>query len=140
MGFKKVKDAKWGIGKTERHKGQVITEESEIYKLKQGKKVYYVRIDEFGNDTNFDAGSKTPHYHVDSCDPTKPATNPVKDEDGKNQKNLDGTWKTTEDPTMTQDQHYEKSWEPSAVNYDRNGDPVHPGDKDWADKTHLTAG
>jgi hypothetical protein len=106
--------------------------------LKEGDKVYFVRIDKHGHDVNPKwAGAKKPHYHIDSCDTTQPATSPVRGPDGKPLKNPDGTWQTTTDPSMSQDQHYLKEWEPSATNYDGNGQPVHPGDKDWATKTHL---
>jgi hypothetical protein len=138
LGFKKVADSKCSFSKEGPRR--LVTKKSEIWSFKENNKVYFVRIDQFGNDgdpAKYVGAKKRPHYHIDSCDSTKPATHPIRDSNGRPIKNPDGTWKTTTDPSMTQDQHYLKEWEPSAINYDVNGNPVHPGDKDWAIKTHI---
>lgn len=138
LGFEKVSDSKAGFSKSKPRR--LVTNKSEIWRLKEGDIVYFVRIDQFGNEgdpAKYIGAKKRPHYHNDSCDSTRPATIPVRGQDGKPLKNPEGTWKTITDTSMTQDQHYLNEWEPSATNYDINGNPTPPSDPNWAEKTHL---
>jgi hypothetical protein len=122
-------------------RGQLRTHSSEVYRYydPDGRTAHYVRIDEFGHNGPPDRAGSVPHYHVDTCDRTQPAS-PDR--------------RTGVVPTgangqpLSQDQNYEQRYEPAAVTHDdshnRVDQPNRPGATNpapdmgtWAHETHL---
>jgi len=102
--------------------------------------VHFVRIDDKGHDVNPAFAGAPAHYHVDTCDKSKPSS-----------PNRDGSFNTDADGNvLSQDKNYEGHYEPGAVTYNDSGervdkpggDPAHaaPDMGAWAQDTHLPAG
>jgi hypothetical protein len=134
LGFKCVKMAQY---QTDPATGKVYTKSSMIYRYDDpdSDTVHFVRIDEGGHMTDAQKGfaGGVGHYHVDSCDSSQQAS-PDR-----------GTGAVPTDANgqpLSQDQNYQKQYEPGAMNYDDSHNPTpNPGpggDRDaWAQKTHL---